>query len=616
MNVALTLAPVLSALAMFALLRRWVRWAPAAFVGGLVYGFSPFLVTELALNQLNIAFLAIPPLVVMALDELLVRQRRSPYAHRGGAGALLVRPVLREHRGAGHHRSVRGGRRGAHRRIRRPPSTRDDRSEARTTHCGGRSPRWSGRPCCPGLSGVVPAPGSRPPDRPDLVQRLALPVREHAHQLCGPSGVSVRFGTEMIRFGGYQGPGSPGSATWGWAWSVVAVVGCRHLAPRPPAAPVRRCRGGRRRALARPGARLLGAVAGAGEGALGGRHRGDPLHHRAHPVRGGHGGSRHRPESDLASWFTGPASVRLNGTTVASALAVVMLVPTAVALWPNVPLTTRAVVLPRWYAEVGAEPPSGQVVLSYPASLLGSAVVPGLAGGQPDALRPRPEAAVPRASVGRAGRARAGFEVLVQASLPLGPPPAPSRSNLTAIREALDVWGVTTIVVPDEPELPLYDAGTQHRLRRRPPHRGHGPATRLRPFGLGVVGRRPQGTAVLHQPDRIQRLRDRSCVQGVVPPGRPFLHRRIGGVIIRVKEEGGRRCRSEVRSTAPFQSGQLREDLGGEVGAGRLGGVDTVREAHHLPVDASQVKWPWVEVLVERHNGHDAGVPAATDSMI
>ncbi len=34
MNVALTLAPALSALAMFVLLRRWVAWPPAAFLGG------------------------------------------------------------------------------------------------------------------------------------------------------------------------------------------------------------------------------------------------------------------------------------------------------------------------------------------------------------------------------------------------------------------------------------------------------------------------------------------------------------------------------------------------------------------------------------------------------
>src|SRR5581483_6705241 len=35
LNVGLTLAPALSAMTMWALLRRWVGWAPAAFVGGL-----------------------------------------------------------------------------------------------------------------------------------------------------------------------------------------------------------------------------------------------------------------------------------------------------------------------------------------------------------------------------------------------------------------------------------------------------------------------------------------------------------------------------------------------------------------------------------------------------
>ena len=34
LNTALTLSPALSALAMYVLLRRWVSWAPAAFVGG------------------------------------------------------------------------------------------------------------------------------------------------------------------------------------------------------------------------------------------------------------------------------------------------------------------------------------------------------------------------------------------------------------------------------------------------------------------------------------------------------------------------------------------------------------------------------------------------------
>src|SRR6202453_4213858 len=78
LNVALTLAPVLSALGMFVLLRRWITWAPAAFVGGLLYGFSPFVLSSLTLSHLMLGLVAIPPLIAAALDELLIRQRARP----------------------------------------------------------------------------------------------------------------------------------------------------------------------------------------------------------------------------------------------------------------------------------------------------------------------------------------------------------------------------------------------------------------------------------------------------------------------------------------------------------------------------------------------------------
>jgi len=41
LNVLFVLSFCLSAFAMCMVLRRWVKWWPAAFVGGLVYGFSP-----------------------------------------------------------------------------------------------------------------------------------------------------------------------------------------------------------------------------------------------------------------------------------------------------------------------------------------------------------------------------------------------------------------------------------------------------------------------------------------------------------------------------------------------------------------------------------------------
>jgi hypothetical protein len=90
LNLALTLSPVLSALAMFVLLRRWVSWTPAAFIGGLFYGFSPFVLVSLTNAHLMLGMAAIPPLVVLCLDELLFRQRRSPVATGILLGLLVV----------------------------------------------------------------------------------------------------------------------------------------------------------------------------------------------------------------------------------------------------------------------------------------------------------------------------------------------------------------------------------------------------------------------------------------------------------------------------------------------------------------------------------------------
>jgi len=90
LNVALTLTPVMNALAMFWLLRRWVRWTPAAFLGGLLFGFSPFVLENLAYAHLMVGALAVFPLVLGSLDELLVRQRRRPVVTGGALGLLVV----------------------------------------------------------------------------------------------------------------------------------------------------------------------------------------------------------------------------------------------------------------------------------------------------------------------------------------------------------------------------------------------------------------------------------------------------------------------------------------------------------------------------------------------
>jgi hypothetical protein len=90
LNIALTLSPALSALAMYVLLRRWVSWAPAAFVGGLFYGFSPFILVSLTDAHLMLGMAPIPPLIVACLDELLVRQRRRAWVTGVVLGLLVT----------------------------------------------------------------------------------------------------------------------------------------------------------------------------------------------------------------------------------------------------------------------------------------------------------------------------------------------------------------------------------------------------------------------------------------------------------------------------------------------------------------------------------------------
>lgn len=88
-DVLLTFALAASALSMCLVLRRWVTSWTAAFAGGLLYGFSPFMIGE-GEGHLFLTAAFIPPLVLAVLDDVLVCRRLS--ARRGGLllGGLLV----------------------------------------------------------------------------------------------------------------------------------------------------------------------------------------------------------------------------------------------------------------------------------------------------------------------------------------------------------------------------------------------------------------------------------------------------------------------------------------------------------------------------------------------
>jgi hypothetical protein len=83
-NVVLDAAIFSSATAFFFMARRFVGWWPAAFVGGLLYGFSPFMVAE-GNAHLFLLFQAAPPLIILFLDRFL----RTPSTSPGWTGVAI-----------------------------------------------------------------------------------------------------------------------------------------------------------------------------------------------------------------------------------------------------------------------------------------------------------------------------------------------------------------------------------------------------------------------------------------------------------------------------------------------------------------------------------------------
>lgn len=88
-NLLATAAPTLSAFCAYLCCRRYVRREIAAAAGGLLYGFSPYVLAHVRGGHLNLALALTPPLMFVLLDEILVRQRHRP-ALVGGALGLLA----------------------------------------------------------------------------------------------------------------------------------------------------------------------------------------------------------------------------------------------------------------------------------------------------------------------------------------------------------------------------------------------------------------------------------------------------------------------------------------------------------------------------------------------
>lgn len=88
-NILLDFAFASSAFAFYLMVRRFVSWAPAAFLGGLLYGFSPFAIAE-GTGHLFLVFNPVPPLIIVVLDRTLRTRQSSPLSGGILLGLCLI----------------------------------------------------------------------------------------------------------------------------------------------------------------------------------------------------------------------------------------------------------------------------------------------------------------------------------------------------------------------------------------------------------------------------------------------------------------------------------------------------------------------------------------------
>ena len=478
MNVALTLAPALSALAMFVLLQRWVSWAPASFAGGLFYGFSPYILVSLADAHLMLG-MARPPLIVACLDELLFRQQHRPVATGVvlgllvavqffvGSEVLLIMAITGRHR----HLAVVvlwSGRR-----------TRALRDHARHAMVGLSAaavtaivllayPVWFALAGPAHFSGPVwPATGGS--------NGVATSGTSLKHFVLSAPSDNVASHLDHI-IGGYQGPILSdqyfgigvvvvligGCIVWRrdrrlWLFGTITLISVvlslgvvnglwlpwRLLANLPLVEDIYPYRIVFIVYLAV--AVMLALIIDHAYQAVNRRRQ------RAAPNR-------------VPEYVGGPLThlPRWGGAAVGVILGAIAVVPPAVYLAQSVPITTRAVNLPDWFRTIAPHLSAGQVLLVIPArsGTSGSNDTPmtwqAVDGMNYSIVGVGGPSGVPQ----RAGKERDGAAVIARVSAFTPTPTVIAPGDIAAVRQALAGWGVTKVVIPDQTDLPTYDQVT------------------------------------------------------------------------------------------------------------------------------------------------------------
>jgi hypothetical protein len=469
LNVALTVAPVLSALAMYVLLRRWVSWAPAAFMGGLLYGFCPFILVSLTQGWFNLGMAFTPPLILLCLDELLLRQKRRPVLVGVALGLLVVLQFFLSTEillivaivGAGGIALivVYG--------ALQSPDTRQHNARPAIIGLGAGGitafallayPAWFAVEGPARFSGLI-WPNGFPQPFSNVVLKYFL------HPAPASEGLLLSQGWRQR--GGYQGTPLSfqyfgigillvlivGLIVWRrdlrlWFFGAIMVLSVAlsvggtfphpwglfaHLPLFENILPARFV--------------LVAYLAAAAMLSL-------TVDHCYRSVTRFRLTPRSRVEGSPfgLQW---PQLPRHAGAIAAVIAAAIAIIPPATYLASTIPITTQTVVLPTWFREVAPHLNDKQVLLAFPTYFSGYE--------SPSAWQAVDHMSYSMVNIGgpagfvdHAGKERAGAAVIGETtqadslgSLEFG--------DITAVRRALDKWGVTMIVIPDQTDLPLYE---------------------------------------------------------------------------------------------------------------------------------------------------------------
>lgn len=468
LNVALTLSPFLSALGMYVLLRRWVRWLPAAFFGGLLYGFSPYLLSSLTNAHLMLGMAFVPPLVVACLDEMLVRHRHRPVATGVLLGLLLtvqfflgteLLVIMLVSMGIGALCMIAYGfRHPARFRAQASGAGRGLVAAAVTTIVLLAYPTWFAFDGPAHLAGSVWGPGDIGSFGGTALGSYFLPA--------SPNPISTALDHQ---FGGYQAPTFSaqylglglvlvlvvGTAIWRrdrrlWLFGILGAIsvplsfGLRQGSWTPW-----------RLFMVLPEfeniipMRFLTVtyLAAAVMLALILDHSYAEVSRRVAAASASKAAAQSPPDERSARSWVAPVV----GVVVASAA----LLPIAMFMAPNLPLAARPLDVPTWFEKVAPHIGKDQVLLVFPAAygLESSMTWQAVAGGDYSMVNE----GGPGGALFRAGKERPGQAVLEAVSYRLGPAPLVTTSSIAEVRAALMDWGVTMAVLPDQSTFPTYD---------------------------------------------------------------------------------------------------------------------------------------------------------------